>query len=117
MSSADEQFDSRFLRARRFDPDRALKQFSDAEAWRKQHNVDELYRTFPVEEMELAKKYYPTWTGRRDMVGIDPYHCFGRLTMRFIRFMFDIAHTSAVCLCTFIDSEAWILRFRKNLTP
>ncbi|KAF8322655.1 CRAL/TRIO domain-containing protein [Clavulina sp. PMI_390] len=63
----------RFLRARRFDPEKALKQFSDYEAWRKQHNVDELYRTFPVEEMELAKKYYPTWTGRRDRRGLPVY--------------------------------------------
>lgn len=59
---------SRFLRARKFDPEKALKQFTDAETWRKQHNVDQLYRTFPSDEFELAKKYYPTWTGRRDKV-------------------------------------------------
>lgn len=63
----------RFLRARKFDPTKALKQFSDQEAWRKQYNVDELYRTFPVDEMEGAKKYYPTWSGRRDRRGLPVY--------------------------------------------
>jgi hypothetical protein len=58
----------RFLRARRYDADKAEKQFSDAEAWRKQHNVDELFRTFETNEMELSKMFYPRWTGRRDKV-------------------------------------------------
>lgn len=58
---------SRFLRARKFDP-KATQQFIDAEKWRKTNNVDELYRTFDVEEFEQAKKYYPTFTGRRDKV-------------------------------------------------
>lgn len=58
----------RFLRARRYDVDKAQKQFSDTEAWRKQHNVDELFRTFDVNEMESARRFYPRWTGRRDKV-------------------------------------------------
>jgi hypothetical protein len=58
----------RFLRARRYDADKARKQFSDAEAWRRQHDVDELFRTFETSEMELSKKFYPRWTGRRDKV-------------------------------------------------
>lgn len=58
----------RFLRARRYDVDKAQKQFSDTEAWRKQHNVDELFRTFEVNEMESARRFYPRWTGRRDKV-------------------------------------------------
>lgn len=63
----------RFLRARKFDPPKAFKQFSEQEAWRKQYNVEELYRTFPVDEMEGAKKYYPTWSGRRDKRGLPVY--------------------------------------------
>ncbi|KAH8077045.1 CRAL/TRIO domain-containing protein [Cristinia sonorae] len=63
----------RFLRARRFDPIKAQKQFADAEAWRKKHNVDELFASFDVEEFELSKKFYPKWTGRRDKNGLPVY--------------------------------------------
>ncbi|KAI9064652.1 CRAL/TRIO domain-containing protein [Trametes sanguinea] len=63
----------RFLRARRFDPHKAHKQFADAEAWRKKHNVDALYATFPVDEFESARRFYPRWTGRRDKNGLPVY--------------------------------------------
>lgn len=58
----------RFLRARRFDPAKAQKQFADAETWRSKNNVDELFATFPVDEFESSKRFYPRWTGRRDKV-------------------------------------------------
>lgn len=60
----------RFLRARRFDPVKAQKQFADAEAWRAKHSVDEMFATFPVEEFEDSKRFYPRWTGRRDKVSL-----------------------------------------------
>ncbi|KAH9917953.1 CRAL/TRIO domain-containing protein [Fomitopsis serialis] len=63
----------RFLRARRFDPAKALKQFQDAEAWRKQHRVDTLYATFDPDEFESTRKFYPRWTGRRDKNGLPVY--------------------------------------------
>ncbi|OSD02423.1 CRAL/TRIO domain-containing protein [Trametes coccinea BRFM310] len=63
----------RFLRARRFDPQKAHKQFADAEAWRKKHNVDALYATFPADEFESARRFYPRWTGRRDKNGLPVY--------------------------------------------
>ncbi|KAG1822610.1 CRAL/TRIO domain-containing protein [Suillus subaureus] len=63
----------RFLRARRYDVDKAQKQFSDTEAWRKHHNVDELFRTFETNEMESARRFYPRWTGRRDKTGLPVY--------------------------------------------
>ncbi len=47
---------------------KATKQFSDAEKWRRKYNVDELYSKFPADEIESSKKFYPTWTGRRDRV-------------------------------------------------
>lgn len=71
--SHDESTLLRFLRARRFDPKKAQKQFADAEAWRAKHNVDELYATFPVEEFEASKRFYPRWTGRRDKNGLPVY--------------------------------------------
>ncbi|THV03808.1 CRAL/TRIO domain-containing protein [Dendrothele bispora CBS 962.96] len=63
----------RFLRARRFEPAKALKQFSDTASWRKRHRVDKLYAEFPVEEFESSKRYYPRWTGRRDKGGRPVY--------------------------------------------
>lgn len=63
----------RFLRARGFNPVAAQKQFSDAENWRKQHGVDNLYNTFDVDEFESSKRFYPRWTGRRDKNGLPLY--------------------------------------------
>lgn len=67
---------SRFLRARRFDPRKAEKQFSDTAEWRKKNDVDNLYANFDVEEFESTRRYYPRWTGRRDKVcRISAYIC------------------------------------------
>ncbi|EPS98610.1 hypothetical protein FOMPIDRAFT_1126018 [Fomitopsis schrenkii] len=63
----------RFLRARRFDPQKALKQFQDAELWRKKHRVDWLYATFDPIELEDSRRFYPRWTGRRDKSGLPLY--------------------------------------------
>ncbi|KIL67953.1 hypothetical protein M378DRAFT_73147 [Amanita muscaria Koide BX008] len=63
----------RFLRARTFQPVPAQKQFADAEAWRKHHDVDRLYASFNAEELESTKRFYPRWTGRRDRNGIPLY--------------------------------------------
>ncbi|KAI0714077.1 CRAL/TRIO domain-containing protein [Cerioporus squamosus] len=63
----------RFLRARRFDPKKAMKQFADSEAWRAKHNVEALYASFPVDEFEGARRFYPRWTGRRDKNGLPVY--------------------------------------------
>ncbi|KAH7925871.1 CRAL/TRIO domain-containing protein [Leucogyrophana mollusca] len=63
----------RFLRARRFEPDKAQKQFADAEAWRDQHKVPELFKTFDTDEMESSRRFYPRWTGRRDKQGLPIY--------------------------------------------
>ncbi|GJE91794.1 Sec14p-like lipid-binding domain-containing protein [Phanerochaete sordida] len=71
--SHDEPTLLRFLRARRFDPKKAQKQFADAEAWRAKNNVDELYATFPADEFEASKRFYPRWTGRRDKNGLPVY--------------------------------------------
>ncbi|KAI0290108.1 CRAL/TRIO domain-containing protein [Multifurca ochricompacta] len=60
----------RFLRARKFDPIKAHKQFAATEAWRSKNNVLQLYATFDQDEFESAKRFYPRWTGRRDKHGI-----------------------------------------------
>lgn len=56
----------RFLRARSFDPGAALKQFSDSDKWRREHDVDNLFATFDSAELENGRRFYPRWTGRRD---------------------------------------------------
>lgn len=65
----------RFLRARRFDPTQAQKQFANAEEWRAKHQVDDLFTSFPVVEFEAAKRFYPRWTGRRDKVSYVEVAC------------------------------------------
>ncbi|KAF7966410.1 hypothetical protein HWV62_38454 [Athelia sp. TMB] len=72
-ASHDEPTLLRFLRARRFDPAKAQKQFADTKKWREQHNVDNLYANFDNDEFEACKKYYPRWTGRRDKQGLPLY--------------------------------------------
>ncbi|KIK63120.1 hypothetical protein GYMLUDRAFT_222994 [Collybiopsis luxurians FD-317 M1] len=59
----------RFLRARRFDPTKAKKQFADTHMWRTKHDVDKLFKEFDPVEFEDAKRFYPRWTGRRDKDG------------------------------------------------
>ncbi|TRM61172.1 CRAL-TRIO domain-containing protein [Schizophyllum amplum] len=63
----------RFLRARKFDPAAARKQFAATEQWRKENDVDRLFATFDTDEMEAAKRFYPRWTGRRDKTGHPVY--------------------------------------------
>ncbi|KAI0317645.1 CRAL-TRIO domain-containing protein [Amylostereum chailletii] len=72
-SSHDDATLLRFLRARRFDPLKAQQQFAATEDWRKTHSVDALYATFPTQEFERAKLFYPRWTGRRDKQGVPVY--------------------------------------------
>ncbi|KAF9457432.1 CRAL-TRIO domain-containing protein [Collybia nuda] len=72
-ASHDEPTLLRFLRARGFNLVTAQKQFSEAETWRKEHDVDKLYATFDPVEFESAKRFYPRWTGRRDKQGLPLY--------------------------------------------
>jgi len=41
----------------------------DTDKWRKDAQVDQVYQTFPVADMEASRAYYPRWTGRRDRLG------------------------------------------------
>jgi len=44
------------LRARRFVPQEAFKQFKDTEDWRKDQNIDDVFETIEVEEYEQTRK-------------------------------------------------------------
>ncbi|KIM42946.1 hypothetical protein M413DRAFT_392210 [Hebeloma cylindrosporum] len=63
----------RFLRARGFNIAAAQKQFTDAENWRREHDVEKLYHGMSAEVIEHAKRFYPRWTGRRDKLGLPLY--------------------------------------------
>ncbi|KAG9019739.1 hypothetical protein FRB90_009609 [Tulasnella sp. 427] len=65
----------RFLRARQFNAAKAVKQFSDREAWAKQMNLDSLYHSYDVDEFTSAQCWYPMWIGRTDRMGY-PIHVF-----------------------------------------
>lgn len=73
QASHDDTTLMRFLRARQYDLASAQKQFADTEAWRKRHDVDNLYKDFNADEMESARRFYPRWTGRRDKRGLPVY--------------------------------------------
>ncbi|KAF2738023.1 CRAL/TRIO domain-containing protein [Polyplosphaeria fusca] len=60
----------RFLRARRFNPPEAFKQFKATEDWRKEHDVVGLYEKIDTDEFEQTRRLYPQWIGRRDKRGI-----------------------------------------------
>ncbi|KAJ7164732.1 CRAL/TRIO domain-containing protein [Mycena crocata] len=63
----------RFLRARSWVPSAAVKQFSDAEAWKRKHDVANLFPSFDPVELEDSRRFYPRWTGRRDKNGMPVY--------------------------------------------
>jgi hypothetical protein len=46
----------RYLRARKFVPEEALKQFKDTEDWRKANKLDELYDTIDIGEYESSRR-------------------------------------------------------------
>ncbi|KAK3677296.1 hypothetical protein LTR78_002834 [Recurvomyces mirabilis] len=69
----DEETLLRYLRARKFLPQEAFKQFKDTEDWRKENQLDRLYETIDVQEYDRTRRVYPQWTGRRDKRGIPLY--------------------------------------------
>jgi hypothetical protein len=63
----------RFLRARQYDPEGALTQFTDTEKWRKDIKIDDAYDNLDLEQFLTARRVYPQWIGRRDNRGIPVY--------------------------------------------
>ncbi|KAJ4348254.1 uncharacterized protein N0V89_009626 [Didymosphaeria variabile] len=73
QASHDDETLLRFLRARRFVPTEAFKQFKDTEDWRKEHGINDLFFNIDVDEFEATRRLYPQWLGRRDKRGIPVY--------------------------------------------
>ncbi|EUC40931.1 hypothetical protein COCMIDRAFT_9280 [Bipolaris oryzae ATCC 44560] len=69
-ASHDDETLLRYLRARRFVPQEAFKQFKDTEDWRKENKLSEIFNTIDVDEYEQTRRLYPQWLGRRDKRGI-----------------------------------------------
>ncbi|KAL5116778.1 hypothetical protein ACEQ8H_005259 [Pleosporales sp. CAS-2024a] len=69
-ASHDDETLLRYLRARRFVPHEAFKQFKDTEDWRKDNRLDLIFETIEVDEFEQTRRLYPQWLGRRDKRGI-----------------------------------------------
>jgi hypothetical protein len=60
--------ESRFLRARKFDLAQTKLMFENAEKWRKDFKVDELYESFDYKEREAVNKLYPQYYHKTDKV-------------------------------------------------
>ena len=58
----------RFLRARKFDINKAFIMFSECEQWRKEFGVDELMKSFHFDEKPLVTVYYPQYYHKTDKV-------------------------------------------------
>lgn len=80
------------MRARKFDPEAAVGQFTDTEKWRKTLAIDEVFQTIDINEYEETRRLvrmlgshvdgkpsdadfpqYPMWVGRRDKRGFPVY--------------------------------------------
>jgi hypothetical protein len=57
-----------------------MKQFADSAAWRKKLDITNLFAAFDTAELEDARRFYPRWTGRRDLVRcVDVKGCSNKL--------------------------------------
>lgn len=63
----------RFLRARKWDLQAAETMFTEAETWRKENHVDQLYAEFTFPEKEAVSKLYPKFYHKVDKDGRPVY--------------------------------------------
>ncbi|KZT33274.1 hypothetical protein SISSUDRAFT_1011154 [Sistotremastrum suecicum HHB10207 ss-3] len=59
----------RFLRARKFDLEKALAMFIANEKWRKEFGVDEIVKSFDFKEKQEVDKFYPQYYHKMDKDG------------------------------------------------
>ncbi|KAE8334516.1 hypothetical protein BDV24DRAFT_170107 [Aspergillus arachidicola] len=63
----------RFLRAQKFDIEKALQQLRDAYKWQTEHDIKSFYQSMDVELYESSRQMFSQWTGRRDTQGLPLY--------------------------------------------
>ncbi|KAK2768506.1 hypothetical protein FQN54_000361 [Arachnomyces sp. PD_36] len=66
----DETTLSRYLCARGFNPDQALKQFQEAVTAHRTNQISTRYNEIEVSDFETARSLYPHWCGRRTKDGL-----------------------------------------------
>lgn len=64
----------RFLRARKFDLEKAIAMFKDCEAWRKEFGTDTILTDFHYEEKPLVAQMYPQYYHKTDKDGRPVYY-------------------------------------------
>ncbi|KAI8939543.1 hypothetical protein NX059_003312 [Plenodomus lindquistii] len=82
QASHDDETMLRYLRARRYVPQEAFKQFKDTEDWRKENKLSDIFNNIEITEYEQTRRLYPQWLGRRDKRGIPLY-------------LFEVAHLNS----------------------
>jgi len=93
----------RFLRARNFDLEKTFEMFSNCEKWRKENNIDELFRTFTFPELERVEKIYPKFYHNVDLQGRPIYiEQFGKFN---IKKLFEITNEERLLKNFILDYE------------
>lgn len=59
----------RFLRARRFNVEKAIEQFTATDVWRKEIDLEHLFQSATADELDQSRRHYPRFLGRRDKHG------------------------------------------------
>lgn len=67
--SHDDHLLLRFLRARKFDLHKSQEMFLNCEKWRKEKQVDEVFKTFKFEEQAIVNQIYPRYYHKTDKAG------------------------------------------------
>lgn len=91
-ASHDDETLLRYLRARKFVPSEAFKQFKDTEDWRAENHLEKLYETIDIDEYEQSRRLYPQWLGVRDKRGIPLY-------------MFEVSHLDNKAIAAYQDNS------------
>jgi len=73
----------RFLRARNFDIEKSYQMFYNCEKWRKENNIDDIYKNFVFTELKEIEKIYPKFYHNVDRYGRPIYiEQFGHLSIK-----------------------------------
>jgi len=72
-SNYDDHILLRFLRARKFEQEAAIKMFAEYHKWRSEYGVEKLKNEFSFPEYPIVKKFYPRYYHKTDKLGRPVY--------------------------------------------